>query len=159
MLERLAHRRAGRRAVSVPVDGPGATAARSSWSMPSLLSLLLGSVLALTPGSCSSVTSRSLVHPAERFAPTAVEGFLSDAELAGGRYDIRACAARDGLAASATSAAPGPARSARRLRRGLPEREARGASVLALSRVRPLEPVRAAEPGLLEVARGRLGKR
>lgn len=40
-----------------------------------------------------------VLHPAERSAPTNVEGFLADAELAGGRYDVRACSARDGLAA------------------------------------------------------------
>jgi len=40
-----------------------------------------------------------VLHPAERSAPTNVEGFLADAELSGGRYDIRACSARDGLAA------------------------------------------------------------
>lgn len=40
-----------------------------------------------------------VLHPAERFAPSPVEGFLADADLAGGRYDVRACAARDGLAA------------------------------------------------------------
>lgn len=68
--------------------------------MPSLLSLLLGSVLALTPGQLLERHKPVVVlHPAERFAPTAVEGFLADAELAGGRYDVRACAARDGLAA------------------------------------------------------------
>ena len=68
--------------------------------MPSLLSLLLGSVLALTPGQLLERHKPVVVlHPAERFAPTAVEGFLADADLAGGRYDVRACAARDGLAA------------------------------------------------------------
>ena len=68
--------------------------------MPSLLSLLLGSVLALTPGQLLERHKPIVVlHPAERFAPTAVEGFLADAELTGGRYDVRACAARDGLAA------------------------------------------------------------
>lgn len=40
-----------------------------------------------------------VLHPAERSAPTNVEGFLADAELSGGRYDVRACSARDGLAA------------------------------------------------------------
>src|SRR5687768_11104088 len=68
--------------------------------MPSLLSLLLGSALALTPGQLLERHKPIVVlHPAERFAPTAVEGFLADADLAGGRYDVRACAARDGLAA------------------------------------------------------------
>ena len=68
--------------------------------MPSLLSLLLGSVLALTPGQLLERHKPVVVlHPAERFASTPVEGFLADADLAGGRYDVRACAARDGLAA------------------------------------------------------------
>lgn len=40
-----------------------------------------------------------VLHPGERSAPTNVEAFLADADLAGGRYDVRACAARDGLAA------------------------------------------------------------
>lgn len=40
-----------------------------------------------------------VLHPAERSAPTNVDGFLADAELAGGRYDVSACSARDGLAA------------------------------------------------------------
>lgn len=40
-----------------------------------------------------------VLHPAERSAPTNVEGFLADAELSGTRYDVRACSARDGLAA------------------------------------------------------------
>ena len=68
--------------------------------MPSLLSLLLGSALALTPGQLLERHKPIVVlHPLERSAPTAVEGFLADADLAGGRYDVRACAARDGLAA------------------------------------------------------------
>lgn len=68
--------------------------------MPSLLSLLLGSVLALTPAQLLERHKPIVVlHPAERFAPSPVEGFLADADLAGGRYDLRACAARDGLAA------------------------------------------------------------
>jgi hypothetical protein len=40
-----------------------------------------------------------VLHPAERAAPTNVEGFIADAELIGGRYDVRGCSARDGLAA------------------------------------------------------------
>jgi hypothetical protein len=40
-----------------------------------------------------------VLHPDERSAPTGVEGFLADADLAGGRYDVRDCSARDGLAA------------------------------------------------------------
>ena len=40
-----------------------------------------------------------VLHPDERSAPTNVEGFLADAELTSGRYDVRACSARDGLAA------------------------------------------------------------
>ena len=40
-----------------------------------------------------------VLHPEERSAPTNVEGFLADADLAGGRYDVRGCSARDGLAA------------------------------------------------------------
>lgn len=40
-----------------------------------------------------------VLHPAERAAPTAVDGFLADSDLAGGRYDNRHCSARDGLAA------------------------------------------------------------
>ena len=40
-----------------------------------------------------------VLHPAERSAPTNVGGFLAGATLAGGRYDVRACSARDGLAA------------------------------------------------------------
>jgi hypothetical protein len=40
-----------------------------------------------------------VLHPAERSAPTNVQGFLAGADLAGGRYDLRACSARDGLAA------------------------------------------------------------
>ena len=40
-----------------------------------------------------------VLHPAERSAPTDVAGFLADADLAGGRYDVRGCSARDGLAA------------------------------------------------------------
>ena len=40
-----------------------------------------------------------VLHPDERSAPTNVEGFLADADLAGGRYDVRVCSARDGLAA------------------------------------------------------------
>ena len=68
--------------------------------MPSLLSLLLGSALALTPGQLLERHKPVVVlHPLERSAPTAVEGFLADAQLVGGSYDVRACAARDGLAA------------------------------------------------------------
>lgn len=68
--------------------------------MPSLLSLLLGSVLALTPGQLLERHRPVVVlHPLERSAPTAVEGFLADAQLVGGNYDVRACSARDGLAA------------------------------------------------------------
>lgn len=68
--------------------------------MPSLLSLLLGSVLALTPGQLLERHRPVVVlHPQERSAPTAVEGFLADADLVGGRYDLRACSAREGLAA------------------------------------------------------------
>ena len=40
-----------------------------------------------------------VLHPDERSAPTNVEGFIADAALVGGRYDVRACSARDGLAA------------------------------------------------------------
>ncbi|HUP32169.1 MAG TPA: Vps62-related protein [Gaiellaceae bacterium] len=40
-----------------------------------------------------------VLHPAERSAPTNVAGFLAGADLVGGRYDLRACSARDGLAA------------------------------------------------------------
>jgi len=40
-----------------------------------------------------------VLHPAERSAPTNVEGFIADAALVGGRYDVRSCSARDGLAA------------------------------------------------------------
>ena len=40
-----------------------------------------------------------VLHPDERSAPTSVEGFIADAALVGGRYDVRACSARDGLAA------------------------------------------------------------
>ena len=40
-----------------------------------------------------------VLHRDERSAPTNVEGFIADAELVGGRYDVRACAAREGLAA------------------------------------------------------------
>ncbi len=40
-----------------------------------------------------------VLHPDERSAPTGVEGFLADADLANGRYDVRGCSARDGLAA------------------------------------------------------------
>ena len=40
-----------------------------------------------------------VLHPAERSAPTNVEGFLADADLVAGRYDVRGCSARDGLAA------------------------------------------------------------
>ena len=40
-----------------------------------------------------------VLHPDERSAPTNVEGFLADADLVGGRYDLRGCSARDGLAA------------------------------------------------------------
>src|SRR5215211_8608953 len=40
-----------------------------------------------------------VLHPAERAAPTNVEGFIADSELAGGRYDVRGCSAREGLAA------------------------------------------------------------
>jgi len=40
-----------------------------------------------------------VLHPAERSAPTNVEGFIADSELAGGRYDVRGCSAREGLAA------------------------------------------------------------
>ena len=40
-----------------------------------------------------------VLHDAERSAPTNVEGFLADATLAAGRYDVRACSAGDGLAA------------------------------------------------------------
>ena len=40
-----------------------------------------------------------VLHPDERSAPTNVEGFLADADLVGGRYDLRDCSARDGLAA------------------------------------------------------------
>src|SRR5918995_4317752 len=40
-----------------------------------------------------------VLHPDERSAPTHVEGFIADAELVGGRYDVRACSARDGIAA------------------------------------------------------------
>ena len=40
-----------------------------------------------------------VLHPEERSAPTNIEGFLADATLAGGRYDVRACSAREGLAA------------------------------------------------------------
>src|SRR5688572_8795701 len=40
-----------------------------------------------------------VLHPAERSAPTNVAGFLADADLVGSRYDVRACSARDGLAA------------------------------------------------------------
>lgn len=39
------------------------------------------------------------LHPAERFGPVAVESYLDDAPLAGGRYDVTGCSARDGLAA------------------------------------------------------------
>lgn len=68
--------------------------------MPSLLSLLLSSALALTPGQLLERHKPVVVlHPLERSAPTSVEGFLADADLAVGRYDVRACAARDGLAA------------------------------------------------------------
>lgn len=68
--------------------------------MPSLLSLLLGSVLALTPGQLlERHAPLVVVHPLERSAPTNVEGFLADAQLVAGGYDVRACAARDGLAA------------------------------------------------------------
>lgn len=68
--------------------------------MPSLLSLLLGSALALTPGQLLERHKPVVVlHPLERSAPTAVEGFLADAQLVGGNYDVRACSARDGLAA------------------------------------------------------------
>jgi hypothetical protein len=68
--------------------------------MPSLLSLLLGSVLALTPAQLLDRHRPVVVlHPQERSAPTSVEGFLADADLAGGRYDVRACSSRDGLAA------------------------------------------------------------
>src|SRR5215213_7421043 len=68
--------------------------------MPSLLSLLLGSVLALTPAQLLERHRPIVVlHPLERSAPTTVEGFLADADLSGGRYDVRACSARDGLAA------------------------------------------------------------
>jgi hypothetical protein len=68
--------------------------------MPSLLSLLLGSALALAPGQLLERHQPVVVlHPLERSAPTAVEGFLADAQLVGGNYDVRACAARDGLAA------------------------------------------------------------
>ena len=68
--------------------------------MPSLLSLLLGSALALAPGQLLERHKPIVVlHPLERFAPTPVDGFLADANLVGGRYDVRACAARDGLSA------------------------------------------------------------
>jgi hypothetical protein len=68
--------------------------------MPSLLSLLLGSVLAVTPGQLLERHAPVVVlHPLERSAPTNVDGFLADSQLVGGRYDLRACAARDGLAA------------------------------------------------------------
>jgi len=68
--------------------------------MPSFLSLLLGSFLALAPAQLLERHRPVVVlHPAERFAPTAVEGFLADADLVGDRYDVRACGARDGLAA------------------------------------------------------------
>jgi hypothetical protein len=40
-----------------------------------------------------------VLHGAERSAPTNVEGFLAGATLTGGRYDVRACSARDGVAA------------------------------------------------------------
>jgi hypothetical protein len=40
-----------------------------------------------------------VLHPLERSAPTNVEGFLADSELVNGRYNVRACSARDGLAA------------------------------------------------------------
>jgi Vacuolar protein sorting-associated protein 62 len=40
-----------------------------------------------------------VLHPGERAAPTGVEGFLADADLVDGRYDVRGCSARDGLAA------------------------------------------------------------
>jgi hypothetical protein len=40
-----------------------------------------------------------VLHPAERSAPTNVDGFLADAELTAGRYDVQACSAREGLAA------------------------------------------------------------
>jgi hypothetical protein len=40
-----------------------------------------------------------VLHPDERSAPTNVEGFIAAADLAGGRYDVRGCSARDGLAA------------------------------------------------------------
>ena len=40
-----------------------------------------------------------VLHPDERSAPTNVAGFLADAELVNGRYDVRACSAKDGLAA------------------------------------------------------------
>ena len=40
-----------------------------------------------------------VLHPAERSAPTNVEDFIADAELVDGRYDVRDCSARDGLAA------------------------------------------------------------
>ena len=40
-----------------------------------------------------------VLHPAERSAPTNVESFIADADLADGRYDVRGCSARDGLAA------------------------------------------------------------
>jgi Vacuolar protein sorting-associated protein 62 len=68
--------------------------------MPSLLSLLLGSVLALTPAQLLDRHRPVVVlHPQERSAPTSVEGFLADADLVGGRYDMRVCSARDGLTA------------------------------------------------------------
>ena len=63
--------------------------------MPSLLSLLLGSALALAPGQLLERHKPVVVlHPLERSAPTAVEGFLADAQLVGGSYDVRACARR-----------------------------------------------------------------
>jgi hypothetical protein len=40
-----------------------------------------------------------VLHPAERSAPTNVEAFIADADLANGRYDMRGCSAREGLAA------------------------------------------------------------
>ncbi len=71
--------------------------------MPLFLSLLLGSVLALAPGPQLLERHRPIVilHPVERSAPTQVEGFVEAADLSAGRYDLRACSARDGLAALA----------------------------------------------------------
>ena len=91
---------------------------------------------------------------AERFGADERRGLLADADLAGGRYDVRACSARDGLAAlqcyddADEPAAPVVYGAVFRA-----QREDR-APVLALPRVRPLEPARAAEPRLLEAHEG-----